>query len=53
MGCAAVGRLTILGMMAPFRTTVQDRESLAYSTAKWKAVLKWAVGRQNLSPEKR
>ena len=53
MGCAAVGRLTILGMMTPFRRTVRERESLAYSTAKWKAVLKWAVGRQNLSPENR
>jgi GT2 family glycosyltransferase len=53
MGCAAVGRLMILGMMTPFHRTVRDRESLAYSTAKWKAVLKWAVGRQNLSPENR
>jgi GT2 family glycosyltransferase len=49
MGCAAVGRLTLLTLMFPLGNIVWDRALLKDATAKWKAVLSWAVGRQDLA----
>jgi hypothetical protein len=49
MGCAAVGRLSLLGIAYVFGGFVWDRESIRFAADKWKAVVKWAVGRQDLA----
>jgi GT2 family glycosyltransferase len=49
MACAAVGRLFLLGIAYLFGSFVWDRQSVRYAADKWKAVLKWAVGRQDLA----
>jgi GT2 family glycosyltransferase len=48
MGSAAVGRLTILTLMLPFSKILSNKDSIKYSTAKWKAVLNWAIGREQV-----
>jgi GT2 family glycosyltransferase len=49
MGAVAIGRLVLLILLSPFGSIVWDRESLRFSLEKWKAVLKWAVGWQNVA----
>jgi GT2 family glycosyltransferase len=49
MGCAAVGRLFLLGIAYLFGSSAWNRESVRFAADKWKAVLKWAVGRQDLA----
>jgi GT2 family glycosyltransferase len=44
MGCAAVIRLLILAGMYPFG----DKEGIRWATAKWRTVLKWAMGIERL-----
>ena len=46
MGCAALGRLTILGLMYPLGSIVWNKETLQAASSKWSAVLKCAVGLQ-------
>ena len=47
IGCAAAARLMILALMLPLGNIVWERKSLKASLAKWKAVLNWALGRQD------
>jgi GT2 family glycosyltransferase len=47
MGFIATGRLALLALMLPFG----DRESLSFSSAKWRAVLKWAIGHHDFALE--
>jgi hypothetical protein len=49
IGCAAAVRLMILTLMLPLGNIVWERKSLKASTAKWKAVLNWALGRQDVA----
>ena len=51
MGCVALARLLILGLMYPFGNLVMDKRVLQNAIEKWKVVLKWAVGRQDLAVE--
>lgn len=44
MGCAAVGRLAILGLMFPFGGIVWRRAQIQGASAKWGTVLKCALG---------
>jgi GT2 family glycosyltransferase len=44
MGLVAIGRLGLLAGLSPLSRFVADPESLRFSFAKWKAVLKWAIG---------
>jgi GT2 family glycosyltransferase len=53
VGFAAVGRLALLALMFPLGDVVWDKESLRFSSAKWKAVLKWALGPQELAIQNR
>lgn len=45
MGCAALTRLSLLALAAPFGSRILDQQSLRFATGKWKVVLKWAIGR--------
>ena len=49
IGCTAAVRLMILTLMLPLGNIVWERKSLKASTAKWKAVLNWALGRQGVA----
>jgi GT2 family glycosyltransferase len=49
MSCAAMGRLTILGLMYPFGDRIWDKQALGNALEKWKIVLQCAVGRQDLA----
>lgn len=53
MGTVAIGRLMALALMAPFGNVVWDRSSLKSASEKWRAVLKWAMGRHTLAVENR
>lgn len=44
MGCAALVRLVLLAVAAPFGNRIVDRQSLRFASGKWKVVLKWAIG---------
>jgi GT2 family glycosyltransferase len=48
MGCSAAGRLAILTLLSPFRGKQRDKESLQFASEKWRVVLRWAIGRQDL-----
>jgi GT2 family glycosyltransferase len=48
MGCAAVGRLGLLLCAYPLGNAVWDRASLRYAIEKWKVVLRWALGQQDM-----
>ncbi|MBZ5666373.1 MAG: glycosyltransferase family 2 protein [Acidobacteriia bacterium] len=45
--CMAIARLTILFALSLFGDMFWDKESLQCSSNKWKAVLRWALGRQS------
>lgn len=45
MGIIAVLRLTLLTLVSMLGRFVSDAESLRFSIDKWKAVLRWAIGR--------
>jgi N-acetylglucosaminyl-diphospho-decaprenol L-rhamnosyltransferase len=49
IGCTAAVRLLILTLMFPLGNIMWERKSLKASTAKWKAVLNWALGRQDVA----
>src|ERR1700719_1863678 len=49
IGCTAAVRLMILTLMLPLGNIVWERKSLKASTAKWKAVLNWALGRRDVA----
>jgi GT2 family glycosyltransferase len=49
MGAVAIGRLVLLVLVSPFGSIVWDQKSLKFSLEKWKAVLKWAVGWQDVA----
>jgi GT2 family glycosyltransferase len=49
MGCAAVGRLTVLALAYPLGNVVWDRESLQFAAKKWRVILGWALGRQSIA----
>jgi GT2 family glycosyltransferase len=53
MGASALGRLLLLALAYPFGNLLFDRKSLKIAADKWTAVLKWAVGRQDLVLENR
>jgi GT2 family glycosyltransferase len=53
MGMVAIGRLILLGLMAPFGSMISDHESLRYSREKWKTVLKLSAGWQDVAAERR
>lgn len=46
MGCVALGRLTLLALLYPFGDLIWDKQSLQNASEKWRAVLKWAIARQ-------
>jgi N-acetylglucosaminyl-diphospho-decaprenol L-rhamnosyltransferase len=48
MGCAAVGRLALLVCAYPLGNFFWDRASLRYAIEKWKVVLRWALGQQDV-----
>ena len=49
MGAVALGRIVLLGVIFPFKGMLWDKESLAFALAKWRAVFKWAIGRQDMA----
>ncbi len=49
MGVVAIGRVTLLSVLCLLGGAFWDRESLRFSLTKWKAVLKWAFGSQQLA----
>jgi GT2 family glycosyltransferase len=49
MGCVAVARLILLGFAYPLVNILWGKEALKIATEKWRAVLRWAVGRQELA----
>ena len=49
IGLTAAARLLILTMMYPLGTTVWDRNSLRDAKTKWRAILNWALGRQDVA----
>jgi GT2 family glycosyltransferase len=49
MGVVAVIRLVLLAVLMPLGEFVWDQESLRFSLEKWKTVLKWSVGQQDIS----
>jgi len=49
VGCAAMGRLLLLGLAYPLGNIVWDRRSLKLAARKWSVVLKWAIGGQGLA----
>jgi len=51
VGSVAVLRVLLLMVMMPFGNVLWNKESLTFSFNKWKAVLKWAFGQQNLTVE--
>jgi GT2 family glycosyltransferase len=53
MGCAAVGRLTLLAFAYPLGSIVWKRESMRVAMQKWRVILKWAIGWQGLALEDR
>ena len=48
MGCAAVVRLGLLLAAYPFGNIVRDRASVRNAIEKWKVVLRWALGQQEV-----
>ncbi len=48
-GCVAIARLAVLAMMYPLGNKFWDRQSRRNATEKWKVVLKWAFGSQDLA----
>jgi GT2 family glycosyltransferase len=44
MGCSAIGRLLLITLAFPFAGARIEKRSLQVASAKWNAVLKWAVG---------
>jgi GT2 family glycosyltransferase len=50
MGCAAVGRLALLQLMYLF---AEDKNGVRYASEKWRIILKWAVGHQDIAMEHR
>lgn len=53
MGCAAMARLTLLALAYPLGNILWDKQSIEIASEKWRAVLKWAIGRQNQALEDR
>jgi GT2 family glycosyltransferase len=53
MGCAAVGRLMVLGLAYPLGNILWDREALRFATRKWAVILGWALGRQRMALQDR
>lgn len=53
MGCAAVGRLTVLALAYPLGNIVWDREALRFATKKWIVILRWALGQQRMALQDR
>ncbi len=49
MGCAALGRLTVLALAYPLGNIVWDKEALQFATKKWRVILGWALGRQGMA----
>jgi GT2 family glycosyltransferase len=47
LGCVAIARLAMLGVLSLFG--IWDKESLQYASTKWKAVLRWSLGKQDLA----
>lgn len=47
--CVAAGRLLLIVLMYPFGQVLWNKQSLRNAFEKWKVVLKWAVGRQDLA----
>lgn len=44
MGCSAIGRLLLIALAFPFAGIRFEKRSLQAASAKWNAVLKWALG---------
>ena len=51
MGSVALVRLVILGVIYPFGSIIKNKRSIQNALAKWKVVLRWAVGRQDVVVE--
>jgi GT2 family glycosyltransferase len=51
MGSVALLRIMILGVIYPFGNILGDKRVIRNTLEKWKVVLKWAVGRQDLALE--
>jgi len=49
----AVFRILLLAVMMPFGNIFWNRDSLLFSFNKWKSVLKWAFGQQDVSTQNR
>jgi GT2 family glycosyltransferase len=52
IGLTAATRLVILTMLYPLGNAVWDRNSLRDAKVKWKAILNWALGRQDVAISK-
>jgi hypothetical protein len=44
MGCSAVGRLLLIAAAFPFAKAWRHTHALSAASAKWNAVLRWALG---------
>jgi len=44
MGCSAIGRLLLIAVIFPFASIWRDTRGLSAASAKWNAVLRWALG---------
>jgi GT2 family glycosyltransferase len=53
MGCAAVGRLTLLALAYPLGNILWDKEALEFATKKWRVILRWALGWQRMALQDR
>ena len=51
-GCVALARLAVLAMMYPFGNKILNKQSRRNSTEKWKVILRWAFGSQDLATGK-
>lgn len=49
MGSVAIARLALLALAYPLAGAFWDKASLRFAWAKWKAVFRWAIGRQDFA----
>ena len=51
MGCNAAGRLLVIALAYPFASMRRDTRALSVASAKWNAVLRWALGLERAALE--
>lgn len=50
IGCIAVVRLALLGLAYPLGGVLLNKKSIQLAARKWRIILQWAVGSQELAP---